>query len=170
MSISTLNRKYIYDFSVKTAATVTGMVLLPILVHLIPFSGAAPLGAYLLPMFVAPLVAVFYLSPAGLVLAALLAPVLNHLLTGMPTSTILPGLMAELVLFSLITWWLMQKRPEMVGTSVLAVVSAKLLVWASGLLLGSVVTFGLFLSGILTAVPGLLALLAVELLVRRRTG
>jgi niacin transporter len=146
------------------------MVLLPILVHLIPFSGAAPLGAYLLPMFVASSLAVYYLSPAGLVLSAMLAPVLNHFLTGMPTMAVLPGLIAELALFSLITWWLVHKRPEMVGISDLAVVSAKLLVWASGLLLGSGVAFGLFLSGILTAVPGLLALLAVELLLRRRNG
>lgn len=168
MSISTLNRKYIYDFSVKTAATVTGMVLLPILVHLIPFSGAAPLGAYLLPMFVAPLVAVFYLSPAGLVLAALLAPVLNHFLTGMPTSAVLPGLIAELVLFSLLVWWLVQKFPGIAGTSVLALISSKFAVWIVGWLLGSSVSVGLIFSGILRAVPGLLVLLILELLLRRK--
>ena len=168
MSISTLNRKHIYDFSVKTAATVSGMVLLPILVHLIPFSGATPLGAYLLPMFIAPLAAAFYLSPVGLVMAALLAPVINHALTGMPAAAILPGMMAELALFSLIVWWLVQKRPGMAGASVLAVISSKLAVWMVGWLLGSSVSFGLFLSGILNAIPGLLALFAVELLLRRK--
>ena len=168
MSISTLNRKYIYDFSVKTAATVTGMVLLPILVHLIPFSGATPLGAYLLPMFIAPLVAAFYLSPVGLVLAALLAPVINHALTGMPAAAILPGIMVELALFSLIVWWLIKKRPGMVGASVLAVVLSKLTVWMTGWLMGSSVSFNLFLSGIRNAIPGLLVLFAVELLLRRK--
>ena len=168
MSITTINRKYIFDFSVKTAATVTGMVLLPILVHLIPFSGAAPLGAYLLPMFIAPLSAAFYLSPVGLVMAALLAPVINHALTGMPAAAILTGLMAELALFSLIVWWLVQKRPGMFGVSFLAVISSKLAIWIGGLLMGSSVSVSLFLSGILTALPGLLVLFAVELLLRRK--
>lgn len=102
-----------------------------------------------------------------LVLAALLAPVINHALTGMPAAAILPGLMAELALFSLIVWWLVQKRPGMVGASLLAVIASKLAVWMAGLLLGSTVSVGLFLSGVLTALPGLLILFAVELLLRR---
>jgi hypothetical protein len=39
------------------------MVLLPILIHQIPFSGSVPLGAILLPMFIMPLIGSFFISP-----------------------------------------------------------------------------------------------------------
>ena len=99
MTAIALNKRNILIQGLRTVLTITAMALLPILVHLIPFSGKTPLGAYLLPMFIAPLVSAFYLSPAGLVAACLIGPPLNYMLTGMPDLTVLLTLIPELMIF-----------------------------------------------------------------------
>ena len=167
MSIKTLSQNKIIDVSVKTTATILGMVLLPIVVHLVPFNGPIPLGAFLLPMFLAPLVAAFHLSPVGLIFAAFTAPLINHALTGMPSSAMLPGLTAELLLFSLFVWWLHQRLPRIIGISVLALLSAKLTVWTVGWILGSGISLTPALFSILRATPGVLMLLLVEFLLHQ---
>jgi len=82
------------------AITIGLMWLLPFLVHLIPFAGPAPLGAYLLPIFYAPLAAVWLSHPVIAILASLLMPALNHFLTGMPVWNTAVLLTFELALFS----------------------------------------------------------------------
>jgi hypothetical protein len=85
------------------ATTVSALALsavLPVLVHMLPVTGGMPAGARLLPIFFAPLIAALLGRPAAALTAALLAPALNHLLTGMPAAATLPGLMMQLVLFT----------------------------------------------------------------------
>lgn len=84
--------------------TVAGVVLaasaaLPFLVHLLPPLGGVPAGARLLPIFLAPLVAILYRQPLAALTAALLAPYLNHLLTGMPASDNVIVITVQLLLF-----------------------------------------------------------------------
>lgn len=84
--------------------TVTGIVLaasaaLPLLVHLLPPMGGVPAGARLLPIFLAPLVAILYRQPLAALTAALLAPYLNHLLTGMPASSDVLTITVQLLVF-----------------------------------------------------------------------
>lgn len=172
MTLASLDRKHILVQAFYTVLTLTGMVLLPILVHLIPFSAAQPLGAYLLPMFIAPLVAAFYVSPVGLILAAILAPVINHALTGMPQVPMLYFVTSELIVFSMIVFWIIQKKKTFVGFSVLAFLIARVavMVLRISILNGSIdlPSLGQNLAGLAISIPGILILFAVERLLLRR--
>ncbi|MFA5595764.1 MAG: hypothetical protein WDA15_10825 [Trueperaceae bacterium] len=123
-----------------TAVAVGLSVLLPVMVHLLPLSGHVPAGARLLPIFYAPLLGVLLGRPAAALTAALLAPLLNHLLTGMPAPSLLPTMTTELVLFSGLAL-LLAKRPHLAFLAPLAWLAAHYL--APSLL------------GALSALPGL---------------
>src|SRR4051812_38931439 len=58
--------------------------LIPFAVHLVPWSGLRPLGAYLLPMFWTAFVALYFFGPGLGLMVGLFAPVLNLLVTGLP--------------------------------------------------------------------------------------
>jgi hypothetical protein len=77
-------------------------ILIPFLTHFVPVSGN-PAGTVLLPIFIAPFIAiVFFRLNTGLI-AALLSPVLNYLITGNPVYGIVGIITLELVLFVLIS-------------------------------------------------------------------
>jgi len=80
-------------------------ILIPFLIHFIPVSGN-PAGAVLLPIFIAPFIAVVFFRLNVAVIAALLSPVLNYLLTGNPVYGIVGIITLELVLFVFIAWLL----------------------------------------------------------------
>ena len=172
MTLTTLRRKNVIVQLSYTTLTLVGMVLLPIIVHLIPFSGPQPLGAYLLPMFIAPLVAAFYVSPVGLILAAILAPVINNALTGMPQALMLYFVTGELIVFSMIVFWIVQKKKIFLGFSALAFLIAKLVVMVPGILIlngeFNLSVFGQNLAGLAISIPGIMILFAVERLLLRR--
>lgn len=98
--------------SIKTTLVVlVATLLLPMLVHLIPATGPIPVGARLLPMFYAPFIAiVFFRLHVGLI-AGMLAPVINHLLTGKPAWPIVGLLSTELVIFAIIAFLLIKINP-----------------------------------------------------------
>jgi hypothetical protein len=79
-------------------------VLIPVLVHLIPVSGNP--GAVLLPIFIAPFIAVVFFRLNVGITAALLSPMLNYLLTGSPVSGAVGIITLELSLFVLAAWLL----------------------------------------------------------------
>ena len=172
MTLTTLRRKNVIVQLSYTTLTLVGMVLLPIIVHLIPFSGPQPLGAYLLPMFIAPLVAAFYVSPVGLILAAILAPVINNALTGMPQAPMLYFVTGELIVFSMIVFWIVQKKKIFLGFSALAFLVAKLVVMVPGILIlngeFNLSVFGQNLASLAISIPGIMILFAVERLLLRR--
>lgn len=60
-----------------TLLTVLAALLLPLLVHLLPSSGGVPLGARLLPIFYAPLLATVFFGPVTSLAAGALAPFAN---------------------------------------------------------------------------------------------
>lgn len=75
-------------------------ILLPFLVHLIPGVEGAPLGARLLPLFYAPLIAaVFFRVHVGII-AGVLAPLVNFVITGQPAFGQVMVLSMELGLFA----------------------------------------------------------------------
>jgi len=172
MTLTKLDRRSMIVQAIYTALTLAGMVLLPIIVHLIPFSGTQPLGAYLLPMFIAPLVAAFYVSPIGLILAALLAPMINTALTGMPQVPMLYFVTSELIVFSLLVFWFVQKEKVFPGFSALAFLLAKIVVMVPKILIltGSLAlpVIGQNLTGLAVSIPGILILLVVERLLLRQ--
>ena len=86
----------------KLAFVLVAMFCLPLLFHLIPQSPQNPLGAVWLPIFYAPLVAVICFKRRVAVLAAIISPALNMILTGMPSLSMARMLTFELVVFVLI--------------------------------------------------------------------
>jgi hypothetical protein len=75
---------------------------LPYLVHLLPADGGTPAGARLLPIFYAGLVLALRGAAVPAMAVAVLAPLLNRALTGMPSGPMLPTLMTELVVFTVV--------------------------------------------------------------------
>jgi glucan phosphoethanolaminetransferase (alkaline phosphatase superfamily) len=86
--------------------------LIPFLVHLVPWSGARPIGAYLLPVFWATFLAVYFYGVTGGLLTGLFAPVVNLLVTGLPAWRFFGTMSLELVLFVLVTAWAVRQAPR----------------------------------------------------------
>lgn len=146
------------------------MWLLPFLVHLIPIGGAVPVGARLLPIFYAPLLAVWFFQPGVALFASLLMPFINHALTGMPTFNVAIILSVELTVFSLTLIALKQRWPRLpVAAPLLAVLIGKLvsmlLLFIVPLVPASPWYF--FSQALVNALPGLLILLALNLALTR---
>ena len=85
--------------------------LIPFLVHLVPWPGARPLGAYLLPMFWATFVAVYFYGAGAGLLTALFAPAVNLLVTGQPAWAAFGAYSLELIVFVLGTTWAVRRWP-----------------------------------------------------------
>lgn len=79
------------------AALAAGLAL-PVLVHLIPVQSGPPMGARLLPIFLAATVAAMRLDAVSALSIAVLTPLLNRLLTDMPAGPMLPVVATELLL------------------------------------------------------------------------
>ena len=77
------------------AALAAGLAL-PVLVHLIPVEAGPPMGARLLPIFLAAVVAAMRMDPVSALSIAVFTPLLNRLLTGSPAGPMLPTLLIEL--------------------------------------------------------------------------
>ncbi|MFC4870893.1 hypothetical protein [Negadavirga shengliensis] len=82
---------------------------LPFFIHLIPPHKGIPMGAYLLPMFYMPLIALFLYGVPMALLVALLAPGLNWMFAGNPDGAFAVVLTLELACFTLATHWLLGK-------------------------------------------------------------
>jgi hypothetical protein len=83
----------------ETILVLVATLFMPMLIHLIPVSGSTPVGAMLLPIFYAPLVAVIFFRLHVALIPALLAPAINYFLTGHPAAHLLPVMTIELVFF-----------------------------------------------------------------------
>ena len=79
----------------ESVAVLAFSILIPFLIHFIPVSGN-PVGAVLLPIFIAPFIAVVFFRFNVGIIAALLSPVLNYLLTGNPVYGLLGIITLEL--------------------------------------------------------------------------
>jgi hypothetical protein len=86
--------------------------LIPFAVHLAPWAGARPLGAYLLPMFWATFIAVYFYGLGAGLLTGLFAPAVNLLVTGLPAWKFLSVMSLELVIFAVVTTWVVRRAPR----------------------------------------------------------
>lgn len=109
----------------ETAALMLAAWLVPVLVHLIPWSGERPLGVYLLPVFWTAFVAVYWQGPARGLLVALFNPALNLLITGLPALERLGTMGLELAGFVAVTALLLYRWPRFVLAAPLAYLPAK---------------------------------------------
>ncbi len=148
--------------------TVAAAIALPVLVHLLPAAAGAPWGARLLPAFLAPLVAAYLFHPAVALVAAAVAPLLNHWLTGMPAQPMVAGLTLELVLFSGLVLAMRSRWPRFWAAAPLAYITAHAL--ALALIPASPAPYLTVLTATLTtALPGILLLTAANWLLVRGT-
>ena len=86
--------------------------LIPFLVHLAPWPGARPLGAYLLPIFWATFVAVYFSGAGAGLLTGLFAPAVNLLVTGLPDWKSFGAAGVEVVIFVLFATWMVRRAPR----------------------------------------------------------
>jgi len=157
----------------KPAVRSTALLLaiawaIPFLLHMVPppLLGAAPLGAFLLPMFWAAFIAVYlYGLGIGLVVG-LFSPFLNLLITGFPVAAQMRFRMLELAIFVLLSW-LVLRNPRLRKfwlIAPLAFIATKAL--TAAILATGVTLFGNahapLLDAITTGVPGLLVLAAIN--------
>jgi len=113
-------------FSVREAAVLLALAwLIPFLVHLVPWTGARPLGAYLLPVFWATFVAVYFYGATAGLLTGLFAPAINLLVTGLPAWRSFGSTALELVVFVLVASWAVRSAPRVWLWAPLAYVAAK---------------------------------------------
>jgi hypothetical protein len=84
--------------------------LAPYVVHFIPSWDDSPVGAKLLPIFYAPLIAALTRKAHVSIVVALMAPWLNHVLIGMPSVPMAFILTVELVFFSVFAERLARKH------------------------------------------------------------
>jgi hypothetical protein len=140
---------------VETIVLLAASVLFQFLVHLIPSSGT-PLGAVLLAMFFAPLVAVIFFKAHTALIVGILSPVLNYFITGSPKAEILPLMTIELVLFVSCLYLFfsisMLKKIGAVFAIIISITLSTFIVSLFGNYNGNV------LDSLTTAVPGILLL------------
>jgi hypothetical protein len=153
--------------------TVSALALsaaLPVLVQLRPVTAGMPAGARLLPMGFAPQIAALMGRQAAALTAALLAPVLNHFLTGMPAAASLPNITMQLLIFTGVAVLLaLPRRPLLALLAPAAYLAAYYLSPPLLTLLAALPGLGHLAGGstrplmsvLNSAWPGLLALLAV---------
>lgn len=141
------------------------MWLFPFMIHLIPASGDIPLGSRLLPIFYAPLLAIWLFHPAVGLISSLLMPFINYAFTGMPEFNVAIMLSVELSVFSLVLLVLKNhwtRQPILAPLAILAgkVVSSLLLFFIP---LVPLSPWAYFSSSVVNAIPGLMVLLAINL-------
>jgi hypothetical protein len=133
-------------------------ILIPFLIHFIPVSGN-PAGAVLLPIFIAPFIAVVFFRLNVAVIAALLSPVLNYLLTGNPVYGIVGIITLELVLFVFIAWLLIKlKFVKYFAAPVSVIIS----MFVTQLIFSSVGHFAVVLT---TGLPGIILISLMNILI-----
>lgn len=154
----------LHRIAAVTVLLAVGLVL-PLLVHLIPVQAGPPAGARLLPIFLAPLVALLRLDAVSALTIALLSPLLNRLVTGMPDGPMLTALLVELAAFCGILLLVRRFAPRAAGPAApfAYLVAAAL----ATLLLGSVPTAGWLVDTLRVAWPGLVVLAAAGAALRR---
>lgn len=118
-----------------TALLLLAAWAVPFVIHLVPWSGARPIGAYLLPMFWTTLVATFMYGARIGALVGVSVPLLNTLLTGLPDPVRLGSTVTELVVFAVLAALLIARAPRLLIAAPLAYVGAKL---ASAILVAGV--------------------------------
>ncbi len=161
MGVVTLSKAW-ERWEVKDTALVLAMsVILPFLIHLVPSFGAVPTGARFLPMFYAPFIAVILFRPHVAIITALLAPGLNSLLFGLPVQENVFLLTLELLIFSVIVYFIQRKWRCFPGAALLAYLAATFAVTCLLHRLDS------FLVTVIDALPGLATLTLINIFLLR---
>ena len=163
--------KALRSFQIPAFAIVLSLTMgLPILFNLLPTFDSTPLGARILPMFFAPLIASLIYRPHVGLLAALCAPLINYSITAKPASDIFLILTIELVVFTFASIVLKKYGVSAIIHVFLSYLIAKLFCLICILYLPFHIFVGIamdyFISSSMVGVPGLviMTLIAIYLL------
>lgn len=148
-------------------AIVIGLTMfLPILIHMIPSWDDSPVGGKLLPIFYAPLVAALTRKLHVSLIACIVSPWLNHMLTGNPTLPIAAMLCIQLIPFAYIVYILGKRYPTQFWIGPLAYLVSKpiilLLFFLIPQSMPQVDPFLFFLNTTINAIPGILILTLIS--------
>lgn len=125
----------------ETAVLLAVAWLVPFAVHLAPWSGVRPLGAYVLPMFWTTLVASYFFGARVGVIVGVFAPIINLLVTGLPALAFAATMSVELAVFAVAVAAGVRRWPRFVLIAPAAYVAGRL---ASTALLGATGAFADF--------------------------
>ena len=165
VNTSTLDNSFLRNLQiVETITLLAASIFFQFLIHLIPTTGT-PLGAVLLAMFFAPLVAVIFFKVHTALIVGILSPVLNYFITGLPGAEILLLMTIELVLFvSLLYLFFNISRMKKISALFAVIISMLLSSPITSLLNGY---NGNAFSSLTTAIPGILLLTLLNYLLVR---
>lgn len=135
--------------------------LVPFAVHLAPWSGVRPLGAYVLPMFWTTLVASYFFGARVGVVVGLFAPVINLLVTGLPALAFAATMSVELAVFAVAVAAGVRRWPRFVLIAPLAYVVGRLASTAVLGVTGAFADFGAAVDFVTRALSGGVAGLVV---------
>ena len=138
---------------VETVLLLAGSVFLQFIIHLIPSTGT-PLGAVLLAMFYAPLIAIIFFRIHVALVVGLLSPIINYLVTGAPKAELLTLMTVELVVFTVLLYFFLNINGIKKISALLAVLIA-LLISPSILSLIDIAQTNNIIQSITLAVPGI---------------
>src|SRR4051812_28812372 len=99
--------------------------LAPLLVHLIPWAGPRPIGTYLLPVFWATFIAVYFYGALPGLAIGLVTPLVNLALTGLPALSSVTAMGMEIVVFVGIAAVLVARWPGFWAAAPLAWLAGK---------------------------------------------
>jgi len=141
--------------------------LVPVLVHLVPWGGPRPLGVYLLPAFWTAFAAVYFYGAGVGLLVALVTPVVNLLLTGLPMLEMMGLMSLELAAFVAVAALLVHRWPTLRFAAPLAWLPARALAigvqWAVPAFGDHRNPFTHLLGSTVDSLAGLAVLLAINL-------
>jgi hypothetical protein len=153
----------------ETAVLLALAWFIPFAVHLAPWSGPRPLGAFLLPMFWAAFVATYFYGGGMGVIVGLFSPALNLLVTGLPAWKFLSVLSSELALSVMFAAWAIRRWPRLFVIAPLSYLAAKVgstAVQAMTPIFGEIGTPGEFFArSVVGSLPGLVILAAINVAV-----
>lgn len=109
----------------ETIGLIVAAIVVPFLVHLIPWSGSRPAGVYLLPVFWTAFVAVYFGSTFTALAVALAMPVANLVMTGLPALDWIGPMSLELVLYVMVASLLVRLWPRVWLAGPIAYIPAK---------------------------------------------
>ena len=146
----------------KLCLVLAAMLGLPFLMHMLPAEAGQSAGMIWLPIFYAPLIAVFFFRPHVAFLAGLLAPTINRLLTGLPDIMMSKILTVELLVFVFVLWLWQKHFKDFWFMGVVAYITAKgasvlLFKWLSADMAGMTLLI-YFWETLLRSLPGLCVL------------
>ncbi|MGK9368763.1 hypothetical protein ACSSWA_07670 [Melioribacter sp. Ez-97] len=144
----------------ETIAVFGAAVILPIIFHLLPNINGTPLGKYALPIFYAPFIAVLFFRFHTALIASLLAPLANYLITGNPAFEIVQLITLELTLFVAAAYLLKRLNRVKYAVAPLSYLLSTVAVYilTSTGVIGWQIKSGYLINSVTTALPGILIL------------